>query len=335
MKEELQDLAWSCLPKEFKKEVKKEWRRAYYNDTKVILEYFFGIHNLTSDAEREEMLTVSRKEVQEMYSVFEEFKEKDNTCFNLETLFGSKCLPDERNLQKMQIAKEPQPAEPKFKMGDMVIYKRTGKKKVVFDIDKYGRYLVVLPNMQSPMYIDESDLELLPEPKEVAKMKPIESEINVYLATAEEDKEFRQLLHENGFKWNPNNSLINSSMWKSDIESTKIHFIHPDKTVTYEGDRTSDTLTFSEFKKRYFGENVNHRQNIANCDKQFDNILKVSFSKERRLNIATMIVQGVLSNPNIIRSCSDFEDSDEYIVKTALMYADTLMDECEKGGCHD
>lgn len=123
MNKTLQDNVWSVLPKEFKEEVKRLWSVEVDCATKYhselhkhrtdLLYELFGEHLhwqniLTSDAEGEEMLTVSRKEVQEMYSAFEEFKDKDNTCFNLETLFGSKCLPDETcNVA----SKEPNPAE--------------------------------------------------------------------------------------------------------------------------------------------------------------------------------------------------------------------------------
>ena len=44
------------------------------------------------------------------------------------------------------------------------------------------------------------------------------------------------------------------------------------------------------------GENVNLSQSSSNCDKEFDNILRDSFSKERRLNIAAMAMQGILAN---------------------------------------
>lgn len=161
---ELQDLAWSLLPKEFKEEVKKIWEHENKElvpiDAVTALNEIFGLHNLTSDAEGEEMLTVPRKKVLYMYDFNEDILICDPTHngakllkAKLQDLFGSKCLPDETT------SPEPKPAEPKFKSGDMVIYKRTGKKKVVFGMDKYGRYHVALPNMQSPMYVDESDLE--------------------------------------------------------------------------------------------------------------------------------------------------------------------------------
>lgn len=112
MNKELQDLAWSLLPKEFKEEVKKEWKTAN-NEERLSHDAFlrgcystmtllFGLHNLTSDAEGEEILTVSRKNVQKMYSYNEEELTKDPTNkgalllkLRLDALFGYKCLPDE------------------------------------------------------------------------------------------------------------------------------------------------------------------------------------------------------------------------------------------------
>lgn len=61
MNKELQDLAWSVLPKEFKEEVKKEYHRilngswsvsSYLRGRLRILREIFGIHNLTSDNEK-------------------------------------------------------------------------------------------------------------------------------------------------------------------------------------------------------------------------------------------------------------------------------------------
>lgn len=68
-------------------------------------------------------------------------------------------------------------------------------------------------------------------------------------------------------------------------------------------------------------------------------------NNELRLQIAAQIAQGALSNPNVTKSCADFETNLEYITKTALMYADALIAECElsshqlspvkKGGSHE
>lgn len=51
MDKELIDIAWRCLPRDFREEVKKEWKKTDNNTAKWAIEYFFSIHNLTSDAE--------------------------------------------------------------------------------------------------------------------------------------------------------------------------------------------------------------------------------------------------------------------------------------------
>lgn len=74
--------------------------------------------------------------------------------------------------------------------------------------------------------------------------------------------------------------------------------------------------------------NVNSNRNLsqetANRDKQFDNILKDSFSKERRLNIAAMIAQGIMANshPKMV------DMNIERVVDLAILTADTLIAEC-------
>lgn len=65
----------------------------------------------------------------------------------------------------------------------------------------------------------------------------------------------------------------------------------------------------------------------ANCDKQFDTILKDSFHNERRLTIAAMAMQGMLSNTTRF---SSYEISD--LVRISLNCADALIAEAEKGG---
>lgn len=105
MDRELIDRAWRVLPAEFREEVKKEY---YHDDSNpfelALLETLFGIHNLTSDAEGEEMLMCEKSKVMKLYNKFQ--KDGTFTCLYaagvLDTLFGSKCLPD-----------APKPTEPK------------------------------------------------------------------------------------------------------------------------------------------------------------------------------------------------------------------------------
>lgn len=105
MTKELQDHVWSILPKEFKEEVKKEYRKGYVCETLTMLITLFGHHNLTSDAEGEdEMLCVSRKDMQFYYQYYKIKRESESSAEQkayykgrtkvLLDLFGSKCLPD-------------------------------------------------------------------------------------------------------------------------------------------------------------------------------------------------------------------------------------------------
>lgn len=113
MNKELQDLAWRSLPKEFKEEVKIYYQYAYvqygksdlYRGSANAIESLFGLHNLTSDAEgEEEMLYVSRKEIQEIYRDADNLRRdpaipSHSTYWNAQVellydLFGFACLPD-------------------------------------------------------------------------------------------------------------------------------------------------------------------------------------------------------------------------------------------------
>lgn len=139
MTKELQDLAWSCLPKEFKEEVKSKYKNAVrlneYAHECVVLRDLFGEDNLTSDAEGEEMLTCDRDVVRMLYDGTDSVKVRQV----LEGIFGSKCLPDNVDSSEPNVDSLPQnptencdnkshisadcnkPAEPKFKVGDMAV----------------------------------------------------------------------------------------------------------------------------------------------------------------------------------------------------------------------
>lgn len=282
MTTELQNKAWSILPKEFKEEVKKQYQIAIDSKAYAVeytLEYLFGHHNLTSDEEGEEMLICEKSKVQRAYNTSREIVKAENPdslmysmhtqimCV-LENIFGSKCLPDANEDNFVSI--KPKPAEPK---------------------------------------------------NEVEKMKPIKSYVKVYLATKEEDEEFRTLLYKNGFMWSSGTALISLSNWDSALEASHIHFVYHNKTVTYLGKRTKETLTFTEFKKRYFGEDVNLSQETVNCDKQFDNILKDGFHDHNRLHIASIIMSGLLAS-----------SKEKHPVRRAMDLADALIAECDKEG---
>jgi hypothetical protein len=156
MDKTIQDLVWSVLPKEFKEEVKKLYTdaldasnsphdpddRKWGNYRVTLLEKLFGSHNLIADAEGEEMLTVPRSKVQELFNEYQElYGETKGKCHDKEValsasrfygkmcalsdLFGSKCLPDEAcNVASSDVASsKSKPTEPKFNPGDKVLRK--------------------------------------------------------------------------------------------------------------------------------------------------------------------------------------------------------------------
>ena len=130
---ELQNKVWSILPKEFKEEVKEIYLNIYlnavehhpcgYNHKTDLLKYLFGNHNLTSDAEGEETLICEKSKVQRAYNTAREIVKAENPdslmysmhtqimCV-LESIFGSKCLPDKLNEDNFAKS-EPQLAEQK------------------------------------------------------------------------------------------------------------------------------------------------------------------------------------------------------------------------------
>lgn len=269
MDKKLQDLAWSILPKEFKEEVKKYYQRVCRYDNLYsargateILELLFGKHNLTSDAEGEdEILTVSRKKLQYFYEKLMAVG-KSQAAFALQSLFGSKCLPDETkdgtkddtkepnvdSLDSNVDSFEPKPAEPKFKVGELCMRSGYVTRVLEYVPTREFPYSIHVLQMNLKTIAAASDLEPYTEPEE------------------------------------------------------------PTCTRTCTDDCPSQSRNLS--------------QETANCDKSFDNILKGSFSKECRLHIAAMALQGILTR---------IDDTPQVITEVAFRYADALIDEAEKG----
>ncbi len=195
MTKELQDLAWSVLPKEFKDEVKKLYREFTFTREGYYKE-LFGRRNLISDAEGEEILTVSRKRVLEMYAankrIKADFPDKETAHISdhinhvLKHLFGSKCLPDnvdslpqnptENCDNKSHISADcNKPAEPKFKVGDKVRYRPSGQ---AYEIEYYaGCERYHLKGWLTDICAD--DLKPYTEPKEGASLNVNNSDINI------------------------------------------------------------------------------------------------------------------------------------------------------------
>lgn len=295
MDKTLQTTAWNCLPKEFKEEVKSHYAglnaayqaflskdsltNAECDRCKVMREnialynMYFGRHNLTSDAEGEEMLTVSRKKVQRRYHMAYKCKHSgllshDDVQFwkgwqgALDDLFGSKCLPDNVDSSKPNVdslssnvdSLEPKSAEPKLRRGSFAYHDNV---KVRITKIKANGDVIAYTKDGYRLIGRECDFEPYTEP---------------------EDK--------------------------------KSGFLHGESV---ENLRIADEETHLR----------NLSQNIANCDKDFDNILKDSFAKERRLNIAAMIMAAMMQN-------AKWGDKYSHIATISRAAADALIIEVEK-----
>lgn len=280
-----QNQAWKYAPKAFREAVKKLFAERFgaISTYGNIMSEIFGKHNLTSDADGEEMLTVSRKRVQEMYAHYDKisndpnrpkdyiesvYEYADGVTIALYDLFGSKCLPDDIESLSQNPPEncdnenhistdDNKPAEPKFKVGDKAFYvcsitvkhKCTVMKVKQNEHSGKWEYNVLFDYGKPGLYIPESDLEPYIEPKKRKK----EGNTGGKLENPQSDK-------------------------------------------------------------------------IANCDNQFDNILKDNFRNERRLNIAAMMAQALLTR---------IDDTPQVIADTAFRHADALITESEKGGSHE
>lgn len=177
MNKELIDKAWACLPRDFKEKVKFEYHRVATKARKEEYdlgfmhahEGMFGIHNLTSDAEGEEMLTAMKWKVQEQYANYNkelkhdglrhiEYEKAKEVVKVLYYLFGSKCLPDDGD----NLSPETKPAEPKFKVGDKVRIKGCGYEPnlhkgdigEILDTNDKEQCFVLFKKSQAWIYID-------------------------------------------------------------------------------------------------------------------------------------------------------------------------------------
>lgn len=278
MDKKLQDPVWSILPKEFKEEVKKEWELtdnaeklphdAFLRGKYSMMRELFGHHNLTSDAEGEEMLTCERSKVQKMYAANErikaDFPDKETVHISdhinhvLKLLFGPKCLPDENSSNLDEIGKdiEEKPAEPKFKVGDKVRISSDariseefrGRIGMVIGINRPDQRIVDVGGGITPDYFHISHLEPYTEPQPLSQ-----------------------------------------------------------KTA----------------------ENSNNGNHISIDD-----------NNERRLNIAAMAMQGILSDVELFKNAlgtgmetlSGENISFRAVAKASFLFADALIAEAEKGG---
>lgn len=140
---------------EYEQKREQEWR-----------EYLFGRHNLTSDAEGEELLTCEKYKVEEALNYCDELDSISGSHNMLNWgkqiiayLFGSKCLLDAHEDKFTSI--EPKPAEPKFNLGDKAILKGyvCTITSIVYEQGKFVGYKIESPLLHGIATVPESDLE--------------------------------------------------------------------------------------------------------------------------------------------------------------------------------
>jgi len=330
MTKELQDLVWSILPKEFKEEVKKLYTEFYnekpHSDCSYgylgLLIKLFGLHNLTSDAEEEEILMVRRKIVMRNY--MEKVAEKGHHqsskhdrdmatgwCNALRFLFGSKCLPDQNSSNVEKLEKNDFNADNIINTDDIGVKARpcenplaekTSCKWLINGcfsngcILKSGCYYEPQKPIENEQPIPQYHVGQRMYIKRINKI----GTIDIVLGYNEEE---------------------DGIYYHLKVEPKGVATAREEYLVPY-SESTNTTRNLS--------------QDSANCDKEFDNILKTSLSQERRLNIAAMIEPALISNPDLWKRCGNFyagpgKDTAHSFAEMALEYADALISKADKG----
>lgn len=169
-----QDRAWVALPTAIREQAKYFYQHTECGSySESLLEDLFGEHNLTSDAEPEEMVICTRKDVLDFYQEALTLIERGNRNNYLNdkligigqknilyTLFGFKCLPDES--ASKPASKPASKAEPKFKVGDKVRLNCAYDDGEVWDKIMHGRVATVkshyVNNSRVTMYKFEEDI---------------------------------------------------------------------------------------------------------------------------------------------------------------------------------
>lgn len=346
MNKELQDLAWSVLPKEFKEEVKRMWsvevdcateyKSELHKHRTGLLYELFGEHlhwqnNLTSDAEGEEMLTVKAKTVREMYALNEDILFLDPTHKGaillkkkLQDLFGSKCLPDEKEFAENANCSEPKPAEPKYHKGEKVRYNG-----YVYKVEGLvGKNRYALKGLHFDLDEDMIEpYELYTEPLSQNSPENCDNKSHI---SADCNKPAE-----------PKFKIGDELVWDKHI-MVKVDEVFADgKYLVYSrvGNRymvkESDLEPYTE--PTDFGRDVNlpTKNNIAIY-------LKKSKNCDNCLQIAAMAMQGILSNidlfKNVLETGTETLSGDgisyRAVAKASLLFADALIDESEKRSEH-
>lgn len=208
MTDEERNLAWKCLPKEARDEIRS-----------IVKDGGMGIHgmfdlvfggNVTSETEPKEMLFVKREDVIKLYL---KAKEASISSYSddinwgiwrinlLETLFNDKCLPDKESQQEFQerilcnpdrptdedvyrdltgeIPLKEEQTKPKFEEGQVVICE--GKVCRVLEYNSGSEFPYIIHKLynNAKTYVLESDLIPYTEEKKPERTRKNEQELSL------------------------------------------------------------------------------------------------------------------------------------------------------------
>lgn len=372
MNKELQNLAWSILPKEFKEEVKEhyaELNTAYIamfdkdgltnaecdrcqaiREKKHIYNMYFGHHNLTSDAEGEEVLMCEKSKVMKLYNKFQ--KDGTFTCLYaagvLDTLFGSKCLSDEKDCATCQDKAcknydtdnkhcrfiedckfEPKPAEPLSQNPP----ENCNNESHIADSDnkptglrfKVGDKVIFHP-FKSDSFIDAEVVEAK-EGEDYSYLLGYGDGEMIWVHSSEV-----QSIAETypGSPAKPKFKVGDYVRYKGDVHkvvaTTKDDRCYLNKILGSVSGCDLEPYTEQTCTQTCTDDCPSHH--IADADKMVDSITKDGFKNHNRLHIATQITAAIYANPDAAKGFKTIEA----VVRKALDIADTLIKEAGEGG---
>lgn len=341
MTEELKTTAWNCLPKEFKEEVKALYAKArniyaiytsatcinnteskaidIWNGKMQVLRELFGEHNLTSDTETEEMLIISRKAVEEFYNKYLgdalQAVSRITLRKDINALFGGKCRVGEDDVIE---------TKPKFKVGDKVKILSDGRTGTITSIkESPAPYFVIWDKLQGIAggYLAESNIELYVEEKKflVGDKVIISDDPRI-------GKDFRGRIGTVAY--------INSTDQRTvDVGNGVFDCFHISHLAPYIEPKQENTLFSENVKNENNGNHIVENENKQPENDKKDLNLSVFVSpteKQYHIMVAAEAMKGMLANTNIIMSSGDLENSQEYITKHAVEYADALIKEIKR-----
>lgn len=99
------------------------------------------------------------------------------------------------------------------------------------------------------------------------KLREIPDELVINLASAKEENELCEILHDNGYEWCSGDLLFELKQWPTPPHGELCYHVHSkEKRVSYSSHHSSDGLTLSEFKQKYLEEEFDLLNILKGCE---------------------------------------------------------------------